>query len=106
MKVFLKELCWDLIFLLYVIDLSEKLEGENDIVQFADDTRIICKFASNEIIPLRIGKILDQTDKYLTENQPTLNGDKTEMLFFTNYPNSDPEFTSKGEVIMLVVILE
>ena len=86
-------------FLLYVNDFSEKLEGENDVVQFADDTSIICKFECNENIPQKIEKILEQTDKYLTENQLTLNADKTEMLFFTNHTNSDPDFSLKGEVI-------
>ena len=88
-----------LIFLLYVNDFSEKLEGENDVVQFADDTGIICKFERNENIPQKIEKILEQTDKYLTENQLTLNADKTEMLFFTDHTNSDPEISFKGEVI-------
>ena len=37
--------------------------------------------------------------KYLTENQLSLNDDKTEMFFFTNRTNSDPEFTFKSEVI-------
>ena len=50
-----------------------------------------------KIFHKNIEKILEQTVKYLTENQVTLNADKTEMLFFTN--NSDPEFTFKGEVI-------
>ena len=45
-----------LIFLLYVNDFSEKLEGENDVVQFADDTSIICKFERNEHIPKKIEK--------------------------------------------------
>ena len=62
-----------LLFLLYVNDFSEKLEGENDVVQFADDTSIICKFEPNENNPQKIEKILEQTDKYLTENQLTLN---------------------------------
>ena len=88
-----------LIFLLYVNDFSEKLEGENDVVQFADDTSIICKFERNENIPQKIEKILEQTDKYLTENQLTLNADKTEMLFFTDHTNSDSEISFKGEVI-------
>ena len=38
------------ILLLYVKDFCEKLEGENDVVQFADDTSIICKFERNENI--------------------------------------------------------
>ena len=86
-----------LIFPLYVNDFSEKLEGKNDD-QFAEDTSIICKFGSNENIPQKIEKI-EHADKYLTENQLTLNADKTEMLFFTNHTNSDPEFSFKGKVI-------
>ena len=75
------------------------MEDENDVVQFADDTSIICKFERNENISQKIEKLLEQTDKYLTENQLTLNADKIEMLFFTNHTNSDPEFSFKGEVI-------
>ena len=41
-------------------------EVENDIVQFADDTSIKCKFESIENIPLKIENMLEQTDKYLT----------------------------------------
>ena len=52
-----------------------------------------------KIFPKKLKKILEQTDKYLTENQLTLNADKTGMLFFTNQTNSDPEFSFKGEVI-------
>ena len=57
------------------------------------------QFERNENIPQKIEKILEQTDKYLTENQLTLNADKTEMLFFTDHTNSDPEISFKGEVI-------
>ena len=42
------------IFLLYVNDFSEKREGENDVVQFADDTSIICKLERDENIPQKI----------------------------------------------------
>ena len=52
-----------------------------------------------KIFHQKIEKLLEQTDKYLTENQLTLNSHKTEMLFFTNHTYSDPEFSSKGEVI-------
>ena len=45
-----------LIFLLYVNDFSEKLEGENGVVQFADDTSVICKFERNENIPKKLKK--------------------------------------------------
>ena len=74
-----------LIFLLYVHDFSEKLEGENDVVQFLDDTSITCKIERNENIPQKIEKILEQI--------------LVEMFFFTNHTNSDPEFSFKGKVI-------
>ena len=45
-----------LIFLLYVNDFSEKLEGENDVVQLADDTSIICKLERDENIPQMLRK--------------------------------------------------
>ena len=53
-----------------------------------------------KIFPKQLKKI-EQTDKYLTENQLTLNADKTktEMLFFTNHTNSYAEFYFKGKVI-------
>ena len=98
--VFHTELCSDLLFfLLYVNDFSEKMEVEKD-VQFADETSIICKFERNENILQKFEKkILEQTDKYLTENQLTLKADETEMLFFKNHTKLDPEFPFKGEVI-------
>ena len=71
--------------------------GEKDIVKYADDSRIMCKSAINENFPLKIEKILEQTDKYLTENDLTLNADKTEMFFFKNHTNSDSGFTFKDE---------
>ena len=45
-----------LIFLLYVNDFSEKLEGENDVVQFADDTSIICNLNVMKIFPKKLKK--------------------------------------------------
>ena len=70
---------------------------ENDFVKFADDSSIMWKSASNEKFPLKIEKILEQRDKYLTENHLTVNDDKTEMFFFTNHSYSDPGFTFKDE---------
>ena len=52
-----------------------------------------------KIFPKKIEKLLEQTDKYPTENQLTLNADKTDMLFFTIHTNSDPQFSFKGEFI-------
>ena len=86
-----------LFFLLHVNNFSEKLEGENDVVQF-DDTSIICKFEQMKTFQ-KIEKNLEQTDNYLTENQLTSNADKTEMLFITNHTNSDSEFSFSGKFI-------
>ena len=98
-----------LIFLLHVNDFSEKLKDENDVDQFADDTSIICKFERNENIPPKIEKILKQTEKYLTENQLTLNADKTEILFFTIHKIRIQSFLLKAKLsyqLMQVVIWE
>ena len=65
--------------------MSEKLEDENDVVQFADDTNIICKFECKENNPQKIEKFLEQTDKYLTEIKVILNADKTETFFWKLY---------------------
>ena len=65
-----------------------------------------------KIFPKKLKKISEQTEKYLTENQLTLNADKTEILFFTNHANSDPEFTNSdpkaklSNQLMHVVIWE
>ena len=88
-----------LIFLLYVNDFSEKLEAENDTVQFAEDTSIICKFESNENIALNIEKAMEQTEKYLTEKQLTLNADKIEILFVYKAYQYGSRVYFKGEVI-------
>ena len=88
-----------LIFLLHIHNFSEQLEGENDVVEFADYTSIICKSENNGNIPQILEKILERTDKYLTVNQLSLNASKTEMIIFTNQKNLDPEFNFKGEVI-------
>ena len=86
-------------FLIKVNDCSKKLGGKNDVVQFADDTTIICKFEGNENVPQKNEKVFKQNDKYLKEYQLTLYVDKTEMLYFTNHTNSDLECTFKGKVI-------
>ena len=51
-----------------------------------------------KILHRKLKKILEQTDKYLTESQLILNADKREMLFFTNNTNSAPEFSLKGKI--------
>ena len=71
-----------LIFLLYVNDFSEKIKGDFELIQFADDTSILCRYEPGETIATKTENILLKTDSYLKENQLTLNADKTELLFF------------------------
>ena len=72
-----------LIFLLYVNDVSEKIKGDFELVQFADDTSILCRYEPRETIATKIENILLKTDSYLKENQLTLNADKKELLYFS-----------------------
>ena len=51
-----------LIFLLYVNDFSEKIKGDFELVQFADDTNILCRYEPGETIATKIENILLKTD--------------------------------------------
>ena len=58
------------IFLLYVYDFSEKPEGEADVVQYADDTSIICKLKCNKIILQKIEQNI-RTNRQITDRKST-----------------------------------
>ena len=67
-------------FLLYINDFREKVQGNFDIIQFADDTCF--HFSRNNVSELEksVSEILEKTDNYLKENKLTLNTGKTEIL--------------------------
>ena len=50
-------------------------------------------------IELKFEKELEETDKYLTENQRTLKADETELFLCTNLNILDSEISFNGEVI-------
>ena len=50
------------VFLLYFNNFSEKLESENDAVQFVNETSTLCKFESIETIPQNEKILNQQTD--------------------------------------------
>ena len=52
-----------------------------------------------KVLHRKTEKLFKQTDKYLAENQLTLDADNAEMLFFTNHTNSDSEFSFKSKII-------
>ena len=43
--------------------------------------------------------ILQKTDSYLKENQPTLNVDKTELLYFSTREELEPKVNFNGKLI-------
>ena len=88
-----------LIFLLYVINLSEKIKDDFELVQFADDTSILCRYEPGETIATKIENILLKTDSYLKENQLTLNADKTELIYFSTSDELEPKVTFNGNLI-------
>ena len=88
-----------LIFLLYVNDFSEKIKGDFELVQFADDTSILCRYEPGETIATKIENILLKTDSYLKENQLTLNADKTELLYFSTREELESKVTFNGNLI-------
>ena len=65
----------------YVNDCSEKIEGDFELVQIADDTSILCRYEPGETIVTKIENVLLNTDCYINENQLTLKSDKTEPLY-------------------------
>ena len=69
-----------LVFLLYVNDFWEKVQGNFDIIQFADDTSF--HFSRNNVAELEkcVSEILEKTNNYLKQNKLTMNTVKTELL--------------------------
>ena len=76
-----------LIFLLYVNDLSSNMNTAEKVIQFADDTSIVC---CGQKISL-LGKVMESlqtTEDYVEMNKLTLNTNKTELTLFSRN-NSD-----------------
>ena len=88
-----------LIFLLYVNDFSEEFRGDFELVQFADDTIILCWYEPGETIATKNENILLKADSYLKENQFTLNADKTELLYFSSRDELESKVTFNGKLI-------
>ena len=88
-----------LIFLLYVNDSSEKNKGDFELVQFADNTSILCRYEPGETIATKNENILLKTDSYLKENQLILNFDKTKLLYVTTRDDLEPNVTFNGNLI-------
>ena len=80
---------WDhYLFILYVNDFREKLGDEIEVLQFADDTSIICHSKTESNLLSKAEIVFKSTDRYMRQNQLTLNRDKTEIIIFKNDNNS------------------
>ena len=80
-----------LVFLLYINDFREKVQGNFDIIQLADDTSF--HFSRNNVSELKkcVSEILEKTDNYLKQYKLTLNTGKTELLCVSKeHENFDP----------------
>ena len=87
-----------LIFLLYVNNYSEKIKGDFELVQFAVDSSISCRYEP-ETIATRIENILLKMDSYLKENRLNLNTKKTELLHFSTRDELELKATFNGNLI-------
>ena len=71
-----------LIFLIYINDFPEKMKKREDVLQFADDTCIICHSKSDENLLCEINSVYESTDIYMRQNMLTLNWDKNRNCGF------------------------
>ena len=75
-----------LIFLLYVNDFTSNINTTEKVIQFADDTSIVC-CGQKSSLHRKVTEILQKTEEYVEMNELTLNTNKTELIFSRN--NSD-----------------
>ena len=73
-----------LIFILYVNDFSEAVSTNRDVLQFADDTAILCHAKNEANLQLIAEDTLNKTDQYMKQNRLTLNEKKTELMVLRN----------------------
>ena len=73
-----------LIFIIYVNDFSEAVSTNCDVLQFADDTAILCHAKNEASFQLIAEDTLNKTDQYMNQNRLTLNEEKTELIVFRN----------------------
>ena len=67
------------------------MKKREDVLQFADDTCIICHSKSNENLLCEINSVFENTDSYMRQNKLTLNRDKTEIVVFSKNGESKIE---------------
>ena len=78
-------------FIMYINDFPEKMKKREDVLQFADDTCIICHSKSDENLLCEINSVFENTDSYMRQITLTLNRNKTEIVVFSKKGESKIE---------------
>ena len=86
------------ICLLYVNDFSSNLNTTEKVIQFADDTSIVC-CGQKSSLHGKVMEILQQTEEYTEMNKLTLNTNKTELIFFSRDNSDFGSIFYKNEVL-------
>ena len=80
-----------LVFLLCINVFSEKVQGNFDIIQFADDTSFHFSRSNVSELEKYVFEILEKTDNYQMQYKLTMNTGKTELLCVSKeHENIDP----------------
>ena len=87
-----------LIFLLYVNDFSSNINTTENVIQFADDTGIVC-WGQKSSLHGKSKEILQKTEEYVEMNKLTFNTNKTELIFFSRDNSDFGSFFKKKEVL-------
>ena len=72
------------IFIPYVNNFGETVSTNCDVLQFADNTSILCHAMNEANLQLVAEDTLNKTDQYMKQNKFTLNEEKTELVLFRN----------------------
>ena len=87
-----------LIFLLNVNDFSSNISKTEKVIQFADDTSIVCCGQKGSLHG-KFMEILQKTEEYVEMNKLTLNTNKTELIFFSRNNSDFGSIFYKNEVL-------
>ena len=80
-----------LIFIMYINDFPEKMKKREDVLQFSDETCVVCHSKSGKNLLCEINSVFENTDSYMRQNMLTLNQNKTEIVVFSKNGESKIE---------------
>ena len=92
-----------LVFLVSINNFREKVQGNLNIFQFADDTSY--HFSRNNVSELKkcVSEKLEKTDNYLKQNKLAMNTDKTKLLCVSKENENFDPIIFRGQEIKLQI---